>query len=161
MGEAASKFVAQEINSLALLQFYLTPDAKAAGARFSAPREGDAGYDLFCSARCELKPGEQCLVSTGLHVAIPIGWVGLVRDRSSVSLRRLRTHAGVIDASYRGEVKVVMSNDSSECCIIEPGDKIAQMVVVPHLSGALEVTSSDELGATARGKAGFGSTGEK
>jgi dUTP pyrophosphatase len=159
--EAASTFVAQGFGSSSLLQFYLDPAAKAAGSRFYAPREGDAGYDLFCSARCELEPGEQCLVPTGLRMAIPIGWVGLVRDRSSVALRRLRTHAGVIDASYRGEVKVVMSNDSTDCCVIEPGDKIAQMVVVPHLSGALEVSSSSDLGATDRGEAGFGSTGEK
>lgn len=142
------------------LQFYLDPQAKAKGAKFQAPRLGDAGFDLLASEDLAMAPGAQVLVSTGLKLAIPVGWVGIIKDRSSVSLKRIYTHAGVIDASYRGEVKVVLSNHSTESYHISAGQKFAQMIVVPYLAEAIEVSKAEMLGDTNRGQGGFGSTGK-
>jgi dUTP pyrophosphatase len=100
-------------------------------------------------------------VPTGVHLAIPIGWVGLVRDRSSVALKGGVTAAGVIDAGYRGEVKVIMHNLGTEPLVFNPGDRIAQCVILQHFIGedVVEAKELDSLGNTARGQNGFGSTG--
>lgn len=143
------------------LRFFLSPEAKAAGVQFRGPKTGDAGFDLPASTATELEPGELKAVPTGVSVAIPLGWVGLVRDRSGMALKGAVCTAGVIDASYRGEIKVVMHNLSSEKLSFKPGDRIAQLLVIQHLTGegAVEVSSSEELGDTDRGSGGFGSTG--
>ena len=144
-----------------VLQFYLDPKAKARGVKFSPPRDLDAGFDLAVSEDCRVPAGASALLPTALHLAIPAGWVGLVRDRSSVAKRGGVTAAGVIDAAYRGGVKVLLYNHSAEEMIFSVGDRIAQCVIVPHLSGAAcsEVSSEAELGITERGVGGFGSTG--
>lgn len=142
-----------------LFRYWISEEARGAGASFSSPRKGDAGFDLRAATSLLIAPGEQKLVPTGLFCAIPIGWVGIVKDRSSVALQGIHTHAGVIDASYRGEVKIVMVNRSSEAFLVEAGTKIAQMVVVPHLEDAEQVSSVEELGQSVRGCGGFGSTG--
>lgn len=142
------------------LRFYLSAEAKTAGIELHAPRSGDAGFDLRSLEDMVLPPGEQIVVPTGLKIAVPPGWVGIVKDRSSMALKRIYSHAGVIDASYRGEVRIVLSNAGSGSYHIERGAKIAQLVVVPHMSGCEEVSSEAELGDTARGAGGFGSTGK-
>ncbi|MDH4228749.1 MAG: dUTP diphosphatase [Nitrospirota bacterium] len=113
---------------------------------------GAAGYDLFA---CGEQSGR--MIATGIALEIPPGWVGLIRDRSGIAAAgRGFTVAGVIDSSYRGEVKVLFDRDMQ----VEDGERVAQLVVVPHFSGAVaEVDGLAELSATDRGERGFGSTG--
>ncbi len=143
------------------LKFYLDPVVKAKGIKFDVPRLGDAGFDLRSSEDVVLQPAQQCMVHTGLKLAIPLGWVGIVKDRSSMALKRVYTHAGVIDAAYRGEICIVLSNQGESTYHIEAGAKIAQLVLIPCSTSATEVLSLDELGETERGQGGFGSTGVK
>ncbi|RMG41138.1 MAG: dUTP diphosphatase [Candidatus Dadabacteria bacterium] len=143
------------------LRVFLSEEAQGAGLTFERPRSGDAGFDLRALESVVLPAGAQMLVSTGIKVAIPDGYVGLVKDRSSMALKQIYTHAGVIDASYRGEVKVVLSNGGETSFQIERGDRIAQLVVVPCLTGMTRVASEADLGETPRGQSGFGSTGRK
>jgi dUTP diphosphatase len=122
--------------------------------------EGDAGLDLSACERVELGPGERAVVSTGLAVAIPEGHAGLVLPRSGLAVRHGigKVNApGLIDAGYRGELKVVLLNtDRSETFVVEPGMRIAQLVVVPvALPEPREVT---ELPGSERGEKGFGSS---
>lgn len=147
------------MSSNSKVQFFLEPEVKAQGVKFEAPRAGDAGFDLRAAESLVIEIGQQLLVSTGLKVAIPEGFVGLIRDRSSMAVKRVYSHAGVIDAGYRGEVRVVLSNHGKASYQIEQGDKIAQMVVVPCLGELEEASSEDKLGTTKRGDGGFGSTG--
>ncbi len=120
---------------------------------------GAAGMDLHACLEeaMELLPGEIVAVPTGLAVAIPSGWVGLVRDRSGLAMTGVHTLAGVIDSDYRGEVKIALHNAASSPRTIQPGDRIAQMLILPSPQVALVETA--ELPATNRGAGGFGSTG--
>ena len=122
--------------------------------------EGDAGLDISACERVDLGPGERAVVSTGLAVAIPEGHAGLVLPRSGLAVRHGigKVNApGLIDAGYRGELKVVLLNtDRTERFVVEPGMRIAQLVVVPvALPEPKEVT---ELPASERGERGFGSS---
>ena len=121
--------------------------------------EAAAGYDLVAAldGPTEIAGGETALIPSGVVVEIPLGYFGLVKDRSSVALRGLHTAAGVIDADYRGEVKVMLHNVTNRPQAVEPGERIAQMILVAH--AAWEVVEAEELGSTARGDGGFGSTG--
>lgn len=119
---------------------------------------GDAGLDLFAGEEAILNPGEVRAIGTGLQMAIPAGYVGLIWDKSGLSLRGLHRLAGVIDSGYRGEVKVVLINLGQEDFVIQPGMKIAQMLLQPIETA--EVQEVDELEPTCRGKGGFGSTGQ-
>ncbi|HMO02137.1 MAG TPA: dUTP diphosphatase [Oligoflexia bacterium] len=141
------------------LLFFLTPAAKQAGIIFTTPRSGDAGFDLRALEEAICEVNQSLLIPTGLKLKIPNGWVGVVKDRSSMALRGIYTHGGVIDSSYRGEIKVVISNRSNEPYQIKSGDKIAQLLVVPYCDNCLEVSDENELGLTDRGADGFGSTG--
>jgi dUTP pyrophosphatase len=122
---------------------------------------GDAGLDLASCERVELAPGERALVATGLAVAIPDGYAGFVQPRSGLAARHgisIVNTPGLIDAGYRGELKVALLNtDATERFVVEPGMRIAQLVVlaVPEVE-AVEVS---ELPTSARGTGGFGSTG--
>jgi dUTP pyrophosphatase len=118
---------------------------------------GDAGLDLFAVADRELSPGEVFAVPTGVQVAVPPGHVGLVWDKSGISLKGVHRLAGVIDAGYRGEIQVVMVNLGGTPFAIRKGMKIAQMLVQPVTS--VTVVESDALDDTSRGPGGFGSTG--
>jgi dUTP pyrophosphatase len=122
--------------------------------------EGDAGLDLAACERVELGPGERAVVSTGLAVAIPDGHAGLVLPRSGLAVRHGigKVNApGLIDAGYRGEVKVVLLNtDRNEPFVVEPGMRIAQLVVVPVV--LTEPNEVSELPASERGERGFGSS---
>lgn len=118
---------------------------------------GDAGMDLFAVVDRVLGPGEVFAVPTGIQVAIPSGFVGLIWDKSGISLKGVHRLAGVVDAGYRGEVQVVMINLGNEPFPIRKGMKIAQMLIQPV--AAVAVIDSDTLDDTPRGEGGFGSTG--
>lgn len=123
--------------------------------------EGDAGLDLYAAEAARLGPGERASVGTGLAVAIPSGYAGLVLPRSGLAKRHgitLPNAPGLIDAGYRGELRVLLLNaDPMEPFDVAPGDRIAQLVVTPLADAEpVEVTSLDE---TSRGLAGFGSSG--
>jgi dUTP pyrophosphatase len=127
---------------------------------------GAAGFDLYYAGPQEraIWPNSNALISTGVRVAIPDGYVGLIRDRSSLAMRGLAVTAGVIDSDYRGEIRVLITNLSEHGTdarqkILRPGHRIAQLLVVPV--AAPKVVLVDELDDTERGASGFGSTGEK
>jgi dUTP pyrophosphatase len=122
--------------------------------------DGDAGLDLAACERVELGPGERATVPTGIAVAIPPGHAGFVQPRSGLASRHgitIVNSPGLVDSGYRGELKVVLHNtDARETFVVEPGMRIAQLVVVPVPDvAAVEV---DELPASVRGERGFGST---
>ena len=119
---------------------------------------GDAGLDLFSSIDLVLESGEVKPVSTGIKMAVPQGYVGLVWDKSGISLKGVHRLAGVVDSGYRGEVKVVMINLSDTPFVVEKGMKIAQMLIQPVEN--VDVTEVDELEDSTRGEDGFGSTGK-
>jgi dUTP pyrophosphatase len=118
---------------------------------------GDAGLDLFSVVDRDLGPGEVFAVPTGIQVAIPAGHVGLVWDKSGISLQKVHRLAGVVDSGYRGEVQVVMINLGAAPFAIKKGMKIAQMLVQPV--AALMIVDAGTLDDTPRGEGGFGSTG--
>ena len=123
--------------------------------------EGDAGHDLHSVEAVTIEPGRRAMVATGIALELPEGHAGWVVPRSGLAARHgiaLVNAPGLIDAGYRGEVKVLLLNtDLSEPFTIQPGDRIAQLVVAAV--AAPEVVEVDELGATARGAGGFGSSG--
>jgi dUTP pyrophosphatase len=127
----------------------------------SRAHDGDAGYDLYAAEAAVLAPGERAGVGTGIAVAIPEGHAGLVLPRSGLAARHgisVVNAPGLIDAGYRGEVRVLLLNTDREAPFeIAPGDRIAQLVVVRVETP--EPLELDELEETARGAAGFGSTG--
>jgi dUTP pyrophosphatase len=123
--------------------------------------DGDAGYDLHAAEAATLEPGARASVGTGIAVAIPEGHAGLVLPRSGLAMRHgiaLVNAPGLIDAGYRGELRVLLLNtDRAESFEVRPGDRIAQLVIVRH--EAPDLTEVEELEESARGRAGFGSTG--
>ena len=118
----------------------------------------DAGLDLFSSIDCVLEAGQILAIPTGIQVAIPQGFVGLIWDKSGLSLQGVHRLAGVVDSGYRGEVKVVMANLRDKPFIIEKSMKVAQMLIQPVED--VRVVETDKLEETSRGKRGFGSTGK-
>jgi dUTP pyrophosphatase len=122
---------------------------------------GDAGLDLAACERHELGPGERALVGTGIAVAIPEGHAGLVTPRSGLAAKNgitIVNTPGLVDSGYRGELRVILHNtDRHETVVIEPGMRIAQLVVVAVPEAALREV--DELPGSERGSSGFGSSG--
>lgn len=121
--------------------------------------EGDAGMDIFALENIVIPARGRALVATGLALEIPLGFVGLVWGKSGLAVHHgIITSAGVIDAGYRGEVKVALVNTSDEDYTIEAGHKVAQLLIqkVEHP----EIVEVAELSDTARGINGFGSTGK-
>jgi dUTP pyrophosphatase len=118
---------------------------------------GDAGLDLFSVDDRVIGPGELFAVPTGIQVAIPEGHAGLIWDKSGISLQGVHRLAGVIDAGYRGEVRVVLVNLGPAPFAVRKGMKIAQLLVQPV--AAVSVVEAGDLDDTARGQGGFGSTG--
>ena len=122
--------------------------------------EGDAGLDLAASERVELGPGERAVVGTGVVVAIPPGHAGFVQPRSGLAARHgiaVVNSPGLVDAGYRGELKVVLLNtDRDERFVVEPGMRIAQLVVIPVAT--LEPIEVAKLPESDRGERGFGSS---
>ena len=118
---------------------------------------GDAGLDLYSLESFELAPQQSHVTQTGIAIALPHGYVGLVADRSSMAKRGVKTVGGVIDAGYRGQVHIVLFNISSTPVSIQAGDRIAQLMILPMIAPMpLEVQELDE---TSRGDKGFGSSG--
>ena len=124
---------------------------------------GDAGFDLCAAEPARLEPGERASVGTGVAVEIPEGSAGLVLPRSGLAARHgisVVNAPGLIDAGYRGEVRVLLLNtDRSEAFVVEPGDRIAQLVIVAI--GDSEPEAAEVLAESVRGEGGFGSTGRR
>lgn len=120
--------------------------------------KGDAGYDLYStSGKTILAPGDRSPFGTGVAVAIPEGYVGYIKPRSGLAARHgIQVLGGVIDAGYRGEIKVLLLNTGRVDADIAHGERIAQLVIQPVASVEFAVTELDESG---RGAGGFGSTG--
>lgn len=123
-----------------------------------------AGFDLLAAvpedAPVPLEPSDRVLVPTGLVLELPEGYEAQVRPRSGLALKHgvtVLNSPGTIDADYRGEVKVLLINLGAETFLIQRGDRIAQLVISPVTH--VEIVAADALGATERGKGGFGSTG--
>ena len=120
---------------------------------------GDAGADITASEKIAIPPRERTLVSTGVRLEIPEGYVGLIWPRSGLAVKKgIDCGAGVIDSHYRGEVKVLLFNHSDNEFQIEPGDRIAQILI--QKVERVEFHLVDQLTETARSDAGFGSTGK-
>ena len=123
-----------------------------------------AGADLYAltDGPVAIAPGETALIRTGIALAVPQGYVGLVYARSGMACKRGLAPAnkvGVIDADYRGEVMVYLHNHGPQPQTVEDGDRIAQLVVTPYLTAQFQRV--DELDGTERGSGGFGSTGRR
>ena len=115
-----------------------------------------------CDEKIEIKPHETVLISTGIGMEIPAGYGGFIYARSGVATKRGLAPAnkvGVIDADYRGEIKVALCNHTEVVQEVEPMERIAQLVIAPFL--AVDFDEVDELSDTVRGSGGFGSTGKK
>lgn len=134
----------------------LNPDA-------AVPRQahpGDAGMDLVSIEALVLEPGKRALVRTGLAVEIPVGFEGQVRPRSGLALKNgitVLNAPGTIDAGYRGEIGVVLINLGDSPFAVEPGMRIAQLVIAAVAE--VTVAVADDLSATERGTGGYGSSG--
>ncbi|HET7269704.1 MAG TPA: dUTP diphosphatase [Rubrobacter sp.] len=124
---------------------------------------GDAGYDLRSVEQVDLPPGGRALVRTGISVAIPDGYAGLVLPRSGLAVRHgisLVNTPGLIDSGYRGEIQVPLINhDLKETFRIEEGTRIAQLVLVQAFAAAFTEVESLESSSDGRGEGGFGSSG--
>ena len=124
------------------------------------PTRGDpfaAGYDLYASMAITIPKWSRRLVHTGIAMEIPPNYYGRIAPRSSCSMKGYDIGAGVIDSSYRGEIKICFVNSTDEDCDINVGDKIAQIIITPHITPTVLVT--DTLEDSERGENGFGSTG--
>src|SRR5206468_1343459 len=123
--------------------------------------DGDAGLDLHSAEAASLAPGERASIGTGIAVAVPDGYAGLVLPRSGLALRHgiaLVNAPGLIDPGYRGEVRVLLLNtDHDHAFEVEVGDRIAQLVIVAH--AAPELVELETLDESGRGAGGFGSSG--
>ena len=138
----------------------LRPNAKLPtyGSEFAA------GADLYAclDAPVTIQPHETFLVPTGLSLELPVGWAGMVHARSGMAAKRDLAPAnkvGVIDCDYRGEVMVSLHNHGLKPQTVEPGERIAQLVIMPYLTA--QFFETEELSETVRGEGGFGSTGFK
>lgn len=123
-----------------------------------------AGADLYAclETAVEIAAGGTAMIPTGLAMELPEGTVGLVYARSGLASKKGLAPAnkvGVIDSDYRGEVMVALHNHSAQAAVVEPGERIAQLVIAPVLRAAFAET--DALSDTVRGEGGFGSTGRK
>lgn len=121
---------------------------------------GDGGVDLYAAEGTTLSPGAFSAVPTGIAVAVPDGYVGLIAPRSGLAARHgisIVNTPGILDSGYRGEVKALLINHGPDSVTIERGDRIAQLVVVPVAQQ--DFVEVDELPDSPRGAGGFGSTG--
>jgi len=120
---------------------------------------GDAGMDMYASEDVHIRKGERAKVPTGIAMEIPEGYVGLVWDKSGLSINHgLKTLGGVIDAGYRGEIIIGIANLSSEDYTLEKGHKVAQLLIQKIESPVIE--EAIELNNSHRGEKGLGSTGK-
>lgn len=119
----------------------------------------DAGFDLFAIEDTLVKVGERKVIKTGLAMAIPTGFVGLVWDKSGISVKEgIKTLAGVVDSTYRGEALIAVVNLSDKDYEFKKGHKVAQMII--QKKETVDFVEVSELDETLRGESGFGSTGK-
>lgn len=119
--------------------------------------EADAGYDLRSPIKARLYAGEAVVIDTGVHIQIPRGFVGMLKSKSGLNVKHDIVGEGVIDSGYTGSIRIKLYNHGAESYMIEVGDKISQLVILPIITPELELV--DELEETERGDGGFGSTG--
>jgi len=120
--------------------------------------EGAAGFDLYYRGyEVRIFPGLMEVMGTGIALDIPKGKVGIIKPRSGLAMHGIDVLGGVIDSDYRGEVKVILTNHGTGPMLFNPGDRIAQLVIVDHYNEFEVVGSLDD---TERGSGGFGSTGK-
>lgn len=120
--------------------------------------EHDAGLDLFSPVRQVIRSGEWVSIDTGVHLEIPMGYVGLITSKSGLMAKEGITSRGTVDYGYTGSIRAVLFNHSVKDYIVEKGQKITQLVLLPIITPDLEVV--DHLEDTERGSGGFGSTGK-
>lgn len=118
----------------------------------------DAGFDLYAREDGHIFPNARAVFDTGVHIAIPEGYEGHIRSRSSMMVKKGCITDGTIDSGYTGSIGVILFNLSGKLVEIKKGEKIAQIVIEPIFAPDLEVV--EELEATERGNGGFGSTGK-
>ncbi|MDP1729540.1 MAG: dUTP diphosphatase [archaeon] len=123
--------------------------------------DGDAGMDLYAVEDVILWPNEPVAIRTGISIELPKGYVALIWDKSGLALKEgIKTMAGVCDANYRGEYKVVLLNTTNQYYYIDKGDKLAQMLIQSVMHAEIEeIQEGENLSETSRGSGGFGSTG--
>ena len=134
----------------------------APGFEPSYAKAGDAGADLKSTKKVRIAPGERELVPTGVSIALPQGFVGLVHPRSGLALKHgitVLNSPGTIDSGYRGEIMVTLYNSSANAFEVEVGDRIAQLLI--QSVERADFISVAKLPDSDRGQAGFGSTGTK
>lgn len=120
---------------------------------------GDLGYDLYADSPAAIFPNETKVVTTGIAIQFPAGYGGFIKDRSSVATKKgLHTVAGVIDNGYIGEICIALYNGTESLIHIAPGEKIAQLVLIPTVDFTIEEVF-ETISADGRGDNGFGSTG--
>lgn len=138
-----------------------TFSVKPLSAKAYLPSRGSidaAGFDLYCTQSVDIPPGRQAILPTDIAVAIPHGWYGRIAPRSGLAVRHgINVHAGVIDADYRGELRVALQNHGDDIIEFRGGDRIAQLIIERCSMGDYQVV--DELPTTERGTGSFGSTG--
>ena len=120
--------------------------------------EADAGYDLRSPITDRLYAGQAITIDTGVHVEIPRGYVGMLKSKSGLNVVHDIVGEGAIDSGYTGSIRVKLYNHGGESYMIERGDKISQLVLLPIITPELELV--DELEETERGANGFGSSGK-
>ena len=120
--------------------------------------EADAGLDLYSPIRKFIMMRDSAVIDTGVHVEIPRGYVGMIKSKSGLNVNHGLSTEGVIDSGYTGSIKVKIINHSEHPYVVEKGDKITQLVILPILTPELELVES--LDDTERGENGFGSTGK-
>jgi dUTP pyrophosphatase len=125
----------------------------------SYAHEGDVGMDMYAMETVTIAPMEHYRFWHGFALEFPIGYAGIVKDKSSISKAGLHQMGGVFDAGYRGEYNTHLVNLSDKPYTVEEGDKVSQLLILPVAIGELEVV--DNLGDSERGEGMFGSTGKK
>ncbi len=143
-----------------IVSFFFRMNVKFLSDNAKLPCRGEngaAGYDLFCSEAIDIPARSRSLVKTGVALEIPSQFYGSIRSRSSLGVKGFDIGGGVIDSSYRGEIKVILINTTNDSKKIEVGDKIAQIVFERYYT--FDMKEVDALSETERNDKGFGSTG--
>lgn len=143
------------------VEVLIQADADGVSPALHYAHAGDAGADLTCTCEVTLKPFERALVPTGVSLALPAGYVGLVHPRSGLAVKQgvtVLNAPGTIDAGYRGEIKVPLINlDPERTAVFHPGDRIAQLVIQRYVEARFVPAAT--LPGSDRAERGFGSTG--
>lgn len=125
-------------------------------------KAGDAGIDLRCVGNVVVYPNQITKINTGIYLEIPDGFVGIIKDRSSVGIRGGHIVGGVVDSNYRGEIIICMTSLVENEVFFEEGDKVAQIVILPYYvcNELIRVGCVNDLSVTSRNDKGFGSSGK-